>query len=245
MSSTSRFSHKFSNQSIHNTLNNASVTMDFQQINNYDVFLRNDSKDFNLRHHVGNARFLVILSVYMKKFGSAILHNEFGVCHAVVDDIIDTIRHKTFPSGRFLHLSDQNELLIIECEREIHDLVYNKICQIFEKQLSPIEKARFAKSRKIAELRKKPVDLSDRRFIVNINLNQKHRNHKRIRVDETTINNNTDYSPSLDGYNTVKRQKRRSTLGPISISEIKSRMSFVFTEKDLQGLEESLFSLIN
>jgi len=208
--------------------------MDFQQINNYDVFLRNDSKDFNHRHHVGNARFLVILSVYMKKFGSAILHNEFGVCHAVVDDIIDTIRHKTFPSGRFLHLSDQNELLIIECEREIHDLVYNKICQIFEKQLSPIEKARFAKSRKIAELRKKPVDLSDRRFIVNINLNQKHRNHKRIRVDETTINNNT-----------VKRQRRRSTLGPISLSEIKSRMSFVFSEKDLQGLEESLFSLIN
>lgn len=218
----------------HNTLNNASVTMDFQQINNYDVFLRNDSKDFNLRHHVGNARFLVILGIYMKKFGSAILHNEFGVCHAVVDDIIDTIRHKTFPSGRFLHLSDQNELLIIECEREIHDLVYNKICQIFEKQLSPIEKARFAKSRKIAELRKKPVDLSDRRFIVNINLNQKHRNHKRIRVDETTINNNT-----------VKRQRRRSTLVPISISEIKSRMSFVFSEKDLQGLEESLFSLIN
>lgn len=219
--------------------------MNFQQINNYDVVLKNDSDDINIGCLVGNARFLVFIGIHMEKFGHAILHNKFDTCNAIVDDIIYTICHKTFPTGHFLYLTDQNELLIIECDDEIHDLVYNKACQMYEKQLSPIEKARFAKSRKIAELRKKPVDLRDSRFIVDINIDQKHRNHKRIRLDETTINNNTDYSSSLDRYSGMKRQRRRSTLGPIRISEIKSRMSFVFSERDLLGLEESLFSLVN
>lgn len=138
-------------------------------VTNYDVifFSCDSSKQIptNCRQHVGNARFLVIVQMHSNSFLKAIRKGNIDTCRSIVDKIVDTICNKTRPQGRFLTCTGY-ELKDLGNGKKVRDIIFQRICQILKKHLSPIEKARLGRALKSAAQRQKPINLNDHRFII-------------------------------------------------------------------------------
>ena len=148
---------------------------EMEQLGSYDVVfdgnLSSKTVHSGFTRHVGNARFLVFISIYSETFIDALRHGDIKKCHEIVSEIIDTICYKVSPKGRFFAYTEDN-LQELGDGKKVHDIIFRKICRIKRKELSPIEQARLGKAVKIAEQREKAIDLNDRRFMLSEELSR-------------------------------------------------------------------------
>jgi len=187
--------------------------MKLEDLNTYDVVLKNYSIGTDLDRSIGNARFEIIIRMYSKRFMEAIRFCEIDRCHEIVEEIIDTVLLETFPKGNFFIYTCENQLINMGRGTEVHDLVYDRVCQINEQSLSPIEKARFAKARKTAELKERPVDLNDRRFIIQMDAFHDHNSTQKNFIDKQEKSEKVRRTENHDDVRTENRAKTNLNSG--------------------------------
>jgi len=137
-------------------------------IGNYDVIFncsKRHTSDFN--EFVGNKRFQIIMEMNSKRFNEAIQKGKMNICHAIVGEIVGTITKMTEPRGRFLAYTEQGEMKKLD-EMKAHRRIFQSMCLMHKKKLTPIEKARLGRAEKIASLKKKRINLQDARFKLNL-----------------------------------------------------------------------------
>mmetsp|Transcript_21624 Transcript_21624/g.38737 ORF Transcript_21624/g.38737 Transcript_21624/m.38737 type:complete len:316 (+) Transcript_21624:231-1178(+) len=75
------------------------------RIHNYDVLLLQNANGEPLRfapgNHVGNQRFLVLLSLFRQRYLQADLFGHKYDCLSIAQEVFETVCHKCVPNGRF------------------------------------------------------------------------------------------------------------------------------------------------
>ena len=86
---------------------------------NYNVFLTpreaNEPRFLAQRNHVGNMRFLVLLSLFRQRYLQADEHGDEEECKCIAQELMDTVTRKCVPNGRFyeqLHDDEWKELAL-------------------------------------------------------------------------------------------------------------------------------------
>lgn len=162
-----------------------STRNDMLPLNSYDVILNNTASEscIDVSRCVGNARFLVIIAMHSSRFSDATRHGKIETCYEIVSQLINIICHQTSPQGRFFGCTKDQPLKDLGVGKDLHDKIYQIMCHYHEEQLTPIEKARFARANKIAIQKQKPVNLNDDRFLVREDILKNHPN-KRLKVEQ-------------------------------------------------------------
>ena len=160
-----------------------------KQIRSYDVVfdiaMNHKDHPYDFTHNVGNARFVVFIDIYSGSFVNALRCGDMQRCYEIVNEIVQTICNN---QGRFLAYTDQHQFRDLGHGKKVQDIIFRKICEIKRKELSPIEQARVGKAVKLAQQRRKRIDLKDDRFM--LNTRERVRKKKRISSSKGSQTNN-------------------------------------------------------